>query len=188
MRQRVGAFGAPRVDGATRCSPLASIQIGVARGLILTVLRDRGLRIQSERDADVSVYDMHGRQGMSQRVALGTTEQCFDGLGAGVYVVRAIAGGSVRPSASSCAEPHTGVFVRRTPVSPREQKTLKTAHRARLDDSETRNRDPAERRTRPTVTSHPFSFPMRKPLLIAALAATPAVASAQTTLPASPHL
>ncbi|MBE2186581.1 MAG: T9SS type A sorting domain-containing protein [Rhodothermales bacterium] len=76
-------------DGTVHYSPTTTVEIAAQGGLALTALGARGLRVESENGADVSVYDLLGRRVMAERVGSGTTVLQLDGVSSGVYVVRA---------------------------------------------------------------------------------------------------
>ena len=80
-------------DGTVHYSPTTTVEIAAQGGLALTALGARGLRVESENGADVSVYDLLGRRVMAERVGSGTTVLQLDGVSSGVYVVRAEADG-----------------------------------------------------------------------------------------------
>lgn len=82
-------------DGTVHYSPTATVEIAAQDGLALTAIGARGVRIESETDADVLVVDVLGRRVMAQRVGAGTSVLQLDGVSAGVYVVRAEAAGRV---------------------------------------------------------------------------------------------
>jgi len=82
-------------DGTVHYSATVTVEIAVQDGLALTALGGRGLRVESEASAVVTVVDMLGRRMLVREVSAGTSVVSLDGVGTGVYVVRAESEGKV---------------------------------------------------------------------------------------------
>ena len=82
-------------DGTVHYSATVTVEIAVQDGLALTALGARGLRVESEASAVVTVVDMLGRRMLVREVSAGTSVVSLDGVGTGVYVVRAESEGKV---------------------------------------------------------------------------------------------
>ena len=84
-------------DGTIHYSAQVSVEIRVGTGIDeegragmrLTVLGGRAVRVETNAPANVTAYDVLGRQVLTQSVASGTTDVSFAGMSTGMYLVRA---------------------------------------------------------------------------------------------------
>lgn len=80
-------------DGTVHLSGAVTVEIGVEESLVVTLLGQRAVRMETSapRRVEVSVYDVLGRRVMGQEMEVsGTAEMALPALAAGSYVVRAV--------------------------------------------------------------------------------------------------
>ena len=84
------------LDGTAHVSQTLTVEIQVGTGadgamrtgLRLTPLATHGVRVEANDEATLDLVDLLGRSVMTRRLGPGTTDVRFDGVAAGVYVVR----------------------------------------------------------------------------------------------------